>query len=77
MLTLFNMGEFAGVSDLMRYEILAAHGGVDADSVCLEPLDDLLHLNSFAVFENEQIYPDRIANGFLGANAGHPLFAAS
>jgi len=37
-------GQWEGVADLMRYEILHEHGGVyvDADSVCIRPLDDWL-----------------------------------
>ena len=37
-------GKWAGVSDLMRYEILYEDGGfiAEADSVCLNPVDELL-----------------------------------
>jgi mannosyltransferase OCH1-like enzyme len=63
-------GKWHGVSDLMRYEILHHHGGVyvDADSVCLKPLDDLLLSEFFAVREPNGKY---IANGFIGATPGN------
>jgi hypothetical protein len=40
----FWRGEYAGVQDLMRYEILYEFGGfmADADAVCLHPVDELL-----------------------------------
>lgn len=43
--------ELNGVADMMRWEILQAHGGivVDADSIALRPLDDhLLDCEAFA-----------------------------
>lgn len=75
-----------GVSDLMRYEILFHHGGVyvDADSECVEPIDELLAqcpasllspTVAFAAYENEIVAPGLIANGTIGAMAGHPVFA--
>ena len=60
--------DFAGASDVMRYEILYEHGGVyiDADSVCLKPLEDwLLDCDAFAVWEQEHIRNNLIANGFV------------
>ena len=35
------MKDFGGKADVLRYEILSRHGGVyvDADMVCLRPLD--------------------------------------
>lgn len=40
----FRRGKYAGVSDLMRYEILFEEGGFlpEADSICLHPVDALL-----------------------------------
>ena len=40
----FWRGEYAGVQDLMRFEILYEFGGfmADADSICRHPVDELL-----------------------------------
>lgn len=40
-------GKWNGVADLMRYEILYRHGGilVAADSICLNPIDELFDDN--------------------------------
>jgi mannosyltransferase OCH1-like enzyme len=60
--------ELAGKADILRYEILYTYGGFycDADSVCLQKLDDfLLEDDFFICFENEEknkLY----ANGFIG-----------
>ena len=62
--------DYAGASDVMRYEILHEHGGVyiDADSVCLKPLEDwLLDCDAFACWEQEHMRNNLIANGFLGS----------
>lgn len=71
---LYHKRRFDGVCDLMRYEILARHGGVyaDADSICLRPLDIPLRAPSFwAVFESEKSRPGKIQNAFMGAMAGN------
>src|SRR3989337_1458592 len=50
------MEELCGKCDIARVEILNAFGGffIDADSVCLHPLDDYLLVNdSFSCYENE------------------------
>ncbi len=50
--------EINGKADIMRWEILYRYGGIfiDADSICIEPLDALLDLNkSFAGYENERV----------------------
>lgn len=52
------MEEINGKADILRWEILYKYGGIfiDADSICIEPLDDLLDLNkSFASYENEYV----------------------
>jgi mannosyltransferase OCH1-like enzyme len=67
-------GRWDGVADVMRYEILHEHGGVyvDADSLSVRPLDDwLLETPMFAVWESEEHAPGLVANGFIGAIAGH------
>ena len=65
--------DFAGAADVMRYEILFNEGGIyiDADSVCLKPLEDwLLDCNAFAIWEQELVRNNLIANGFLGSVPG-------
>lgn len=69
-------GLWAGVADIMRYEILFEHGGfyVDADSVCIRPLDDwLLDNKMFAIYASEKYAPGLVANGFIGSLARHPV----
>lgn len=68
--------ELNGVADMMRWEILHANGGivVDADSICLRPLDDhLLECEAFACWENEIVRPGLIAAGYFGCEAGNPF----
>lgn len=68
-----------GKADVLRYELLLAHGGiyVDADTECLRPLDELLaewpsDRDGFAVYEcgTEGL----VANGILGTPPGARLF---
>lgn len=62
--------DYAGASDVMRYEILARHGGIyiDADSYCVKPLEDwLLDCHAFACWEQEHMRNNLIANGFIGS----------
>jgi len=66
--------ELNGVADMMRWEILHAEGGVvvDADSICLRPLDDeLIDCEAFACWENEVARPGMIAAGYFGCGAGN------
>ena len=70
--------ELNGVADLMRWEILHAEGGiaVDADSVCVRPLDGwLLEADMIACWENEFARPQLIACGMVGAVPGNPFLA--
>ena len=70
--------ELNGVADMMRWEILHAHGGivVDADSVCARPLDDeLLDCEAFACWESEIARPGLIAAGYFGCEEGNPFVA--
>lgn len=75
-----------GQSDIVRYSILREFGGVylDADTVCLRPLDNLLRYGFFAGYhskdntgtqENNIGHPNRhlIASAVLGSVAQHPL----
>jgi len=68
--------EINGVADMMRWEILYREGGfaVDADSVCVHPLDDaLLNRQAFACWESEIARPGLIAAGYVGCEAGNPF----
>lgn len=68
--------DHAARSDLMRYEILEAFGGVyvDADSECLRPLDeDLLDYVCWATFENETVRPGIITGAFMASVPGSSL----
>ena len=50
------MDEINGKADILRWEILYHYGGIflDADSICIEPFDDLIEkYNAFAGYENE------------------------
>ena len=50
--------EYCGKADIYRWEILYHYGGffTDADSICLEPLDDLFEkYDSFVALENEKV----------------------
>lgn len=53
-----SMEEINGKADILRWEILYEYGGVfvDADSICIEPLDYLVNkYEAFAGYENEQV----------------------
>lgn len=68
--------ELNGVADMMRWEILFAEGGlvVDADSLCIRPLDDdLLDCEAFACWESEIQRPGLIAAGYFGSVAQNPF----
>jgi hypothetical protein len=59
-------------SDIARYEILLAYGGlyVDTDFEPLRPIDGLIaDHDMFAVAENQSL----IANGFVGCTPDHPF----
>ena len=68
------MEEICGRVDIMRWEILSKYGGVflDADSICIEPLDDsLLDNEAFATWEHETARPDLVAIGTMGFTPNH------
>lgn len=70
------MEEINGKADILRWEILYEHGGVflDADSICIEPLDDILMTTKcFAGWEQEQVRQGLIATGTMGFPPKHPL----
>ena len=66
----------SGKVNIMRYEILRHFGGIfiDADSLCLKPLDDgnFLHQNAFSCYINENLHR-RVANGYMGFSKNYPL----
>lgn len=62
-------------SDILRYEILARHGGVyvDFDMECLRPIDELIDVPAFVGWEE----PGRwINNAIMGSIPGHPFVVA-
>lgn len=67
------MEEYCGKTDIMRWEILYKYGGIyiDADSICIEHLDDDLLNKSFAGYENEEKRPGLIAVGTMGFTPKH------
>ena len=70
------MEEINGKADIIRWEILYKYGGVfvDADSICIEPIDDVLMTKKcFAGWEQEELRPDLIATGTMGFPPKHPL----
>ncbi len=70
-------GLFDAAADVARAEILLREGGayVDADSICLRPLDGAAFLQAgfFATVEPTPLAEDLITNAFMGARAGHPV----
>ena len=70
------MEAWNGKADIMRWELLYRYGGVflDADSVCIEPIDDVLMTKkAFAGFEQELARPGLIATGTMGFPPKHPI----
>ncbi len=68
-------GRPAAATDVMRWEILAEHGGicVAPDSVCLRALDPLRQLRAFAVKRHEQFHPGELCSDYFGCVPGHTL----
>ena len=69
--------EHAGVSDLMRYEILEEVGGFisEADSICLRVTDELWDKPdaAYTVHESEVAKPV-LVSPFLVSAPNHPIF---
>ena len=69
--------EYAGVSDLMRYEILEEVGGFipEADSVCLRATDELWNTTeaAYTVHENENV-KSGLVSPFLASVPNPPIF---
>lgn len=71
---------WAGVADCVRLEVLFAHGGfaAGADSVCLEPIDELFtdpKFDAYTCYENETVMGE-LVSPLLGCSAGNPLAEA-
>lgn len=70
------MEELCGKCDIARFEILNTWGGffIDADSVCLHPLDDYMLMNdSFSCYENEFERGNLVASGYLASCKNNDL----
>jgi len=71
------MGELNGKCDIMRYELLYKYGGIflDADSECINPLDDFFFTDSdrWSCYENEQNAPDLISSGYHACKVGDEI----
>ena len=73
-LGLYNQAKFqshpmlSGKADIARYEILFKFGGffIDADSISIKPLDDLLNNDFVTVYESEKNRKELVANGYFG-----------
>ena len=69
--------DYIGRADIVRYEILAKHGGVyfDADSACLRPIDWLqMNVDTECWLSEEyRKWSKYVANGFIGCVPGSKL----
>lgn len=77
MIEMTNKQSLSGVADLMRYEILFNEGGVavDADSVCLKPLEnDFIDNEAFSSWENESIRKGLISMACVGSVPNNYFF---
>jgi len=77
-----DMSEINGKADIIRWEILYKYGGIflDADSICIEPLDDILFnksIKAFSAYENEEIRQGLVATVAMGFPPKHPLCRAA
>ena len=72
-----SMEEINGKADIFRWEILYKFGGIfaDADSICIEPIDNILleGVTAFAGWENETVRPGLVATGTMGFTPKHQL----
>ena len=74
------MPEFNGKCDIARYEILRKYGGffVDADAVCLRPIEDhFLENEAFSCYEHEILRGQMIAVGYLASQPGSEIMDAA
>jgi mannosyltransferase OCH1-like enzyme len=71
----FRRGKYAGVADLMRYEILFEEGGFlpEADSICLHQVDELFtEARAYTVYEMPE-GRSGMMSPFLASNPGNPV----
>jgi len=71
------ISEVPGKTDIMRYEILRAFGGiyVDADTKLVQSLDErFLEPRVWACYENEIRRPKLVANSHLGSRPGEAFW---
>lgn len=72
-------GAWAGVQDMMRYELLFRYGGfmADADAICLHPVDDLLDQpRAYTVYDRPETDKFRGVCPFLACEPGNPFVGA-
>lgn len=73
----FWRGYYAGVQDMMRYEILYEFGGfmADADAICKHPIDDLLvdGTRAYTVYDRPEGDKFRAVCPILAAPPRHPF----
>ncbi|WP_347854015.1 glycosyltransferase, partial [Planktomarina sp.] len=69
--------QYAGVSDLMRYEILLEQGGFlpEADSICLRNVDELFVLPSLYTAYEHETKTRRFVSPFYASSPGHSFLA--
>lgn len=68
-----NHPTFPGKADIARYEILYRLGGffIDADSICIKPMDSLLEKEFVCCYESEKHRGNLVANGYIGCPPKH------
>lgn len=72
-------GLYAGVQDMMRYEILYAFGGfmADADAICRHPVDELLtRPQAYTVYDRPEDDRWRGVCPILACEPGNPFVGA-
>ena len=72
-------GAWAGVQDMMRYELLFRFGGfmADADAICLHPVDELLDApRAYTVHDRLEGDPMRAVCPILACEPGNPFVGA-
>ena len=69
--------EYAGVSDLMRYEVLFEQGGFlpEADSICLRNVDELFVLPALYTAYEHEIEKPGFVSPFYASSPGHSFLA--
>ena len=71
--TFADIRPYAALSDLMRYQILALHGGWYIDADCLPASESPALPNDVDIFVINSHQPKRFFNTVLGAAPGHVL----